>query len=76
MEIDEIYIKQLDEKVSALEQKMSRPDISSNPQLMKNCISEYTHQKKLFQLLRNYLALIKINLKVNTFWMIQIVIQN
>lgn len=47
MEIDEIYIKQLDEKVSALEQKMSRPDISSNPQLMKNCISEYTHQKKI-----------------------------
>ena len=47
MEIDEIYIKQLDEKVSALEQKMSRPDISSNPQLMKNCISEYSHQKKI-----------------------------
>ena len=47
MEIDEIYIKQLDEKVSALEQKMSRPDISSNPQLMKNCISEYTHQRKI-----------------------------
>ena len=47
MEIDEIYIKQLEKKIIALEEKMSRPDISSNPQLMKNCISEYTYQKKI-----------------------------
>ncbi len=47
MEIDELYIKQLDNKISALEEKMSKPEISSDPHKMKDCIREYTHQKKI-----------------------------
>ena len=36
MEIDELYIKQLDNKISALEEKMSKPEISSDPHKMKD----------------------------------------
>lgn len=60
MDINESYIIQLKNKVESLEKKMSQPEISCDPEQMKLCMDEYTHQKKihlaatnLFQIQKN-----------------------
>ena len=45
--IDHVYLEQLQSKLSILETRMSQPEISADPRKMKECMHEYSHQKKL-----------------------------
>jgi len=47
MNIDATYLQQLQKKIQQLEEKMSLPEISSDPQKMKQCMRDYAHQKKI-----------------------------
>ena len=46
MDIDKQYINQLHDKLRTLEEEMSQPEISSNPQKMKPHMQAYAHTKK------------------------------
>ena len=45
--IDHTYLEQLKAQVSALETRMSQPEVSSDPKKMQECMREYAHKKKL-----------------------------
>ncbi len=47
MKIDASYLDQINEQIQQLEATMSRPEISSDPNKMKQCMREYAHQKKI-----------------------------
>ena len=46
MKIDANYLDQINEQIQQLEATMSRPEVSSDPNKMKQCMREYAHQKK------------------------------
>ena len=45
MKINAIYLDQINEQIKQLETTMSRPEISSDPNKMKQCMRDYAHQK-------------------------------
>jgi peptide chain release factor 1 len=45
--IDHIYLEQLQSQLVDLENRMSTPEISADPNKMKECMREYAHKKKL-----------------------------
>ena len=45
--IDRNYFEQLQAKIGELESLMSRPEVSSDPKKMQECMQKYTHTKKL-----------------------------
>ncbi|MBN2786560.1 MAG: peptide chain release factor 1 [Pontiellaceae bacterium] len=45
--IDHSYLEHLKEQVTALESRMSLPEVSSDPKKMQECMREYAHKKKL-----------------------------
>ena len=47
MEIDKLYIANLQKKIEHLELEMSHSETSSDPKKMKACIAEYTNHKKI-----------------------------
>ena len=46
MEIDKLYIANLQKKIEHLELEMSQSETSSDPKKMKACIAEYSNHKK------------------------------
>ncbi len=55
--IDHAYLKQLEAKLGSLEERMSQPEVSADPNKMKECMREYAHKKKLADCARKVLAL-------------------
>jgi peptide chain release factor 1 len=56
--IDHSYFEQLNIQLSALETRMSQPEVSADPNKMKECMREYSHKKKLAGCAKNYLDLL------------------
>ena len=55
--IDPAYLEQLQSNLSALETRMSQPEVSSDPKKMQECMHDYAHQKKLAECARKVLDL-------------------
>ncbi len=55
--IDHAYLEQLQAKLGELEIRMSQPDVSADPNKMKECMREYAHKKKLADCARTILSL-------------------
>ena len=55
--IDHSYLEQLRSKLGDLETRMSRPEISSDPKKMQECMREYSHKKMLAECARRLLSL-------------------
>ena len=47
MKIDASYLDQINEQIQQLEATMSQPEVSSDPNKMKQCMRDYAHQKKI-----------------------------
>ena len=47
MKIDASYLEQINEQIQQLEATMSQPEVSSDPNKMKQCMRDYAHQKKI-----------------------------
>ena len=45
--IDHSYLEQLQARLGDLETRMSQPEVSADPNKMKECMREYSHKKKL-----------------------------
>ena len=43
MKIDATYLDQINEQIQQLETTMSQPEVSSDPNKMKQCMREYAH---------------------------------
>jgi len=56
--IDHQFLKQLKSKLTELEVRMSRPDVSSDQRKMTECMREYGHTKKLVACAETYLRLL------------------
>jgi peptide chain release factor 1 len=56
--IDHSYLEQLQSKISKLETRMSQPEVSADPNKMKECMQDYSHQKKLAGHAKGFLDLI------------------
>jgi len=56
--IDHAYLEQLQSKLGELETRMSQPEVSADPKKMKECMREYSHQKKLAECAKVYLNLL------------------
>ncbi|MBN2684167.1 MAG: peptide chain release factor 1 [Pontiellaceae bacterium] len=55
--IDHSYLKQLQSKLGDLETRMSKPEVSSDPKKMQECMREYAHKKMLAECAKKLLAL-------------------
>ena len=55
--IDRSYLEQLRSKLGDLETRMSRPEISSDPKKMQECMREYSHKKMLAECARRLISL-------------------
>ncbi|VGO15490.1 Peptide chain release factor RF1 [Pontiella desulfatans] len=56
--IDHAYLEQLQSKLGELETRMSRPEVSSDPKKMQECMRDYSHQKMLAECAKNVLSLV------------------
>ena len=56
--IDHAYLEQLQSKISELETRMSQPEVSADQNQMRECMREYSHQKKLAECAKNVLDLL------------------
>lgn len=56
--IDHAYLEQLQAKLGELETRMSRPEVSSDPTKMQECMREYAHKKKLAECAMEVLTLV------------------
>ena len=55
--IDHSYLEQLQARLGDLENRMSRPEISADPNKMKECMREYAHKKRLAESAKRLLTL-------------------
>jgi peptide chain release factor 1 len=56
--IDHTYLEQLKSKLSALETRMSQPEVSSDPKKMQECMRDYGHQKMLAECAQKVIVLL------------------
>jgi peptide chain release factor 1 len=56
--VDQAYFEQLQSKLRELEQRMSLPEVSSDPKKMQECMREYGHQKMLAECAGKVISLI------------------
>ena len=55
--IDQAYLDQLNSQLRELEERMSQPEVSSDPKKMQECMREYAHKKKLAECAQKVLTL-------------------
>jgi peptide chain release factor 1 len=56
--VDHSYLEQLHSNLRELETRMSRPEVSSDPKKMQECMREYGHQKMLAECAQKVITLL------------------